>query len=191
MHAFYNIPQALVAERVVTLALANAAVNTWTAARDAGEDNTILAELWEKYEELSVPYHEALTALKNAWLDAWRAEAEPMAPVAGLSVAHYKECVWGYCMRSELVHAISIAIGYTEADYKSFWQEKERMDDAATLCRVYMDARREQIAAEAERERLIIEWERLPVGERKSTHPIFCARVACCERIRRSQLLLT
>ena len=136
----------------------------------------------------------ALWSLQQAWLDAWRTQGTLAAPVAGMSVEDYDAAARGYRMRADIDMAIIDAyteLGYGAFAWDQFWDDKGRMDDAARLCRVYIDARREQVAAEAERERLLVEWAALPVAERKSSHPIFCARVSCCERMRRSQLLLT
>lgn len=185
MNAFYNIPAGLVAQRETTKTLAAEARAAWQTAQDADEENVVLAELWENYEELRAFDHEALWALQQAWLDAWQRQPAPAAPEAGRDVEHYEDRARVFRVRAELARAIMdayIELGYREYAWYPYWQERGRMDEVATLCESYVDARREHAEAEAERERLLVEWAKLPPAERKSSHPIFRARVAAVER---------
>ena len=192
MNTHYNISVALVAQRDATKAMTDAACAAWETARDADKENLVLAEMWENYEEIRGADHEALWKLQQAWLDAWRAQASPPAPVAGLSVEQYEEAACVYRVRSELDRAIMdayIELGYGPAAWNPFWEERGLMEIFAERCEGYVAARREQAAAEAERERLLVEWEALPVAERKSSHPLFRARVVCCERAEKARRL--
>lgn len=185
MNAFYNIPAALVAQRVQTKALADAARATWQAAQDAEEENVVLAEMWDNYEEIRAFDQEALWALQQAWVEAWQRQPAPAAPEAGRDVEHYEDRARVFRVRAELSQSIVdayIELGYQEYAWHPYWQERGRMDEIATLCESYVDARREQVEAEAERERLLVEWAKLPPAERKSSHPLFRARVAAVER---------
>lgn len=190
MNAFYNIPVALAAQQDETKALAAAARAAWQTAQDADEENSVLAELWENYEKIRAADHEALWALQPAWLDAWHTSVEPMAPVAGRSAEEYQGRAHVYRMRAALVRAIMdayIELGYGQITWNQFWEEAQYMERHAVLCEEFVDARREYDEAEAERERLLVEWAALPVAERKSSHPLFRARVACCERSVKAQ----
>ncbi len=185
MNAFYNIPAAVSAQRDQTKALAAAARAAWQSAQDAEEENEVLAELWENYEEIRGVDQEALWTLQQAWLDARHAQAAPAEPAAGRSVEQYEESARVFRMRAEIDRAIMdayIELGYGPAAWNPFWEERGRMEGFADLCEGYVAARREQAEAEAERERLLVEWGRMPVAERKSSHPNFRARVDCCRR---------
>jgi hypothetical protein len=178
MNAFYNIPAA---QRDQTKAMAAAARAAWQAAQDAEEENEVLAELWETYEEIRGVDQEALWTLQQAWLDAWRAQAVPAAPAAGLSVEQYEEIARVFRLRAELDRAIMdayIELGYGPFAWNPFWEECGLMERYES----YVAARLAQAEAEAERERLLVEWVALPVSERKSSHPLFRARVDCCRR---------
>ena len=185
MNAFYNISAGLVAQRDATKAMADAARAAWQSAQDAEAEWNLLAELWENYEGIRGADHEALWALLQAWLDAWRTQGALAAPAAGLSVEQYEEAARVYRLRAELGRAIMdayIVLGYGPGTWNPFWEERGLMDGFADLCEGYVAARREQAEAEAERERLLVDWARLPVEERKSSHPNFRARVAALER---------
>ena len=185
MNAFYNIPAGLVAQRDSTKTLAAAARAAWQSAQDADEENEVLAELWENYEDLRGVDHEALWGLQQAWVEAWRAQGAPAAPAAGRSAEQYEEAARVYRLRAELGRAIMdayIELGYGPFAWNPFWEERGLMDGFADLCESYVAARREHAAAEAERERLLVDWARVPPAERKSSHPNFRARVAALER---------
>ena len=189
MNAFYNIPAGLVAQRETTKTLAAEARAAWQTAQDADEENNLLAELWENFEELRGVDHEALWTLQQAWLDAWRAQGAPAAPAAGLSVEQYEEAARVFRVRAELGRSIMdayIELGYGPYAWNPFWEERGLMEGFADLCEGYVAARREHAEAEAERERLLVEWAKLPPAERipagGGSHPLFAARVDCCRR---------
>ena len=185
MNAFYNIPAAVAAQRDATKTLAVAARAAWQSAQEAEEENDLLVELWENYEEIRAFDQEALWALQQAWLDAWNAQAAPAEPVAGRPVEQYEEDALVFRMRAEIDRAIMdayIELGYGPGAWNPFWEERGLMEIFAERCEGYVAARREQAEAEAERERLLVEWGRVPVAERKSSHPNFRARVAALER---------
>lgn len=194
MNAFYNISVGLVDQRDQTKAMAAAASAAWKTARDADEENVVLAEMWENYEELRSADHEALWTLQQAWLDAWRTQEAPVAPVAGLSVEEYEGMIRVYLLRAELDRAIMdayIVLGYRHSAWNQFWEESMYMVQQATLCNEFVHARLELAQAEAERERLLVEWAAVPVAERKSTHTIFRARVECCRRAEEARARIT
>lgn len=185
MNAFYNISTGLVAQRDTTKAMAVAARAAWQNAQDANEENEVLAELWENYEEIRGVDHEALWALQQAWIDAWNAQVVPVEPAAGLSVEQYEDMARVYRLRAEIDRAIMdayIELGYGPGAWNPFWEERGIIEIFAERCEGYVAARREQTEAEAERERLLVEWARVLPDERKSSHPLFAACVDCCRR---------
>ena len=185
MNAFYNIPAGLVAQRDQTKALADAARAAWQAAQDAEEENVVLAEMWDNYEEIRAFHREALWALQQAWVEVWQRQPAPAAPEAGRDVEHYEDRARVFRVRAELAQSIIdayIELGYQEYAWYPYWQERGRMDGFADLCEGYVAARREHAEAEAERERLLVDWGRVPPAERKSSHPNLRARGAALER---------
>jgi hypothetical protein len=177
MNTHYGIPAALVAQ----WESADAAVKEARAEYDADP----WGETWEAYETTVDAYSEAAYEILQAWLAAWRAEAVPAAVEAGLTDEEYETAARRFRMRAALDGAIENAYfvhGYGVGAVGEFYAERIRMERMATECEAYVAARREQAEAEAERERLLVEWAKLPVAERKSSHPLFRARVDCCTR---------
>ena len=177
MNTHYNMPAALVAQ----WESADAAVKEARAEYDADP----WGETWEAYETTVDAYSEAAYEILQAWLAAWRAEAVPAAVEAGLGDEEYEAAARRFRLRAELAGAIENAYfvhGYGVGAVGAFYAERVRMGAMAAECEAYVAARREQAAAEAERERLLVEWAKLAPAERKSSHPLFRARVDCCTR---------
>jgi hypothetical protein len=177
MNTHYNIPAALVARWENALA----AVGAVRVEYEDGQSE----EIWMAYETLESTYKDALYDLLEAWLAAWRAEPVPVAVEAGLWEDDYEAAARRFRLRAELSRAIENAyvdLGYGGATTGDFYGEQRRMEAMAAECEAYVAARREQAEAEAERERLLVDWGRVPVAERKSSHPNFRARVDCCRR---------
>jgi hypothetical protein len=109
----------------------------------------------------------------------------PVAVEAGLWEDDYEAAARRFRLRAELSRAIENAyvdLGYGGATTGDFYGEQRRMEAMAAECEAYVAARRDQAAAEAERERLLVEWAKLTPADRKSSHPLFRARVDCCRR---------
>jgi hypothetical protein len=177
MNTHYGIPAALVAQWESARAEMEGARAEWEADQ--------CGETWDAYEETEDTYREVLYDILQEWLRAWRTEGIPAPVEAGLSEEEYEVAARRFRLRAELSRAIVDA--YIVHDYgitalEPFYQDRVRVEAMAAECEVYVAARREQAAAEAERERLLVEWAKLPVAERKSSHPLFRARVDCCTR---------
>jgi hypothetical protein len=177
MNTHYGIPAALVAMWESARTEMEGARAEWEADQ--------CGETWDAYEKMEETYREALYDILQAWLRAWRTEGV-LAPVeAGLSDEEYEAAARRFRLRAELSRAIVdayIVHNYGIATLEPFYQDRVRVEAMATECEAYVAARREQVAAEAERDRLLVEWGKLPVAEHKSSHPLFRARVDCCTR---------
>jgi hypothetical protein len=179
MNTHYNIPVDLIAKWESASARCAAARAEYYADQ--------WGESWMTYEATVGAYCEAVYEILQAWLAASRAQPMPVAVEAGLTDEEYETAARRFRLRAELSHAIEnayIALGYgrTLAEVRLNHEEQRRMEAMAAECEAYVAARREQAAAEAEREHLLVEWAALPPAERKSSHPVFRARVDCCTR---------
>jgi hypothetical protein len=177
MNTHYRIPAALVA--------------MWERARDEMEaaraewEADQCGETWATYEEAEEVYRDIQYDILQAWLGAWRTEGIPAPVEAGLSEEEYEVAARRFRLRAELGRAIVdayIVLNYGIHTWEPFYQERVRVEAMAAECEAYVAARREQAEAEAQRERLLVDWAKLAPEDRKSSHPLFRARVDCCTR---------